>query len=252
MSYKNILLATTLFAHLLSLHAVPTQQPAGELTNTTSKPSHDNPYPEILKADKEFCLSIISDEKADINALSPSGKTALQLLILYFINNFSTERLIAHALKRGANANVQDEKGRTPLIFITAYTLCPKVFEEKQAMVDKTQTIENKNQEVVGTTDKNENTSEEISKIGRNPLHDRSVNLAVMELLLAFSADPTITDNDNISPLLLAVTTGDQEMVELFARYGLLEKIFQEITLEEIQIPEAENVISPEAKTTNL
>jgi ankyrin repeat protein len=257
MSYKNvlalILVTQTLLTQATFCVDTPLTAPHSQLVTkqqTSSQNAYENPSPEILQADKEFCLKTISDMDSDINALSPSGKTSLQLLILYFINNFTTERLIALALKRGANANVRDEQGRTPLFFITAYTLCPKVFEEKQAAVDT----------MVASQHRQEETSEAATKTveispstqaARNPLHDRSVSLAVLELLLAFSADPTITDKDDISPLLLAVTTGDQEVVELFARYGLLEKIFQEIAKQEAASSTIESENSPES-TPNL
>ena len=216
----------------------------GSSQETPEARTYVSPSIETLQADKEFCLKTLSDDASDINALSPSGKTALQLLTLYFINNFTTEGLIAHALKRGANANVRDELDRTPLFFVTAYALCPEVFAEKQAALDTTlaenqeattDTLRTKTDDKDTKATKDEATTKvekdvEVStpKTTRNPLHDRTLSLAVVELLLAFSADPTVTDADDISPLLLAVSTGDQEVVELFARYGMLERIFQE------------------------
>lgn len=223
--------AVALLFHLAALAATEQKQKTQEIRTYVS------PSLETLQADKEFCLKTLSDENADINGLSPSGKTTLQLLTLYFINNFTTERLIGHALKRGANANIRDEQERTPLFFVTAYTLCPEVFAEKQAALDDSLTETNTDKkEVKITTNKDTSAEKTIekaietstSKATRNPLHDRTLSLAVVELLLAFSADPTVTDKDGISPLLLAVSTGDQEMVELFARYGLLERIFQD------------------------
>ena len=250
MFYKNVL-AVAFLTQALSIYATSTTQksqnthvqvavtqlPAEQKQEAPEVRTYVSPSVETLQADKDFCLKTLSDDTADINALSPSGKTTLQLLTLYFINNFSTEQLIAHALKRGADANVSDELDRTPLFFVTAYALCPEVFAEKQAALDDSlkaeKNIETKAVEVITEKDtsaeKTEEKAAEVSapKTTRNPLHDRTLSLAVVELLLAFSADPTVTDKDGISPLLLAVSTGDQEIVELFARYGMLERIFQ-------------------------
>jgi ankyrin repeat protein len=209
------------YAIILLLHCSSVIKPEETVATTEKKQEtqevqiYASPSIETLQADKEFCLKTLSDETADINALSPSGKTTLQLLTLYFINNFSTEKLMARALKRGADANVRDEQERTPLFFVAAYALCPEVFAEKQKTLDNFLEAEKNAIE------------DSATKITRNPLHNRTLSLAVVELLLAFNADPTVTDADGISPLLLAVSTGDQEIVELFARYGLMEKIFQ-------------------------
>jgi ankyrin repeat protein len=255
MSYKNIL-ALVLLAQILPIHATSSIQETPNnhtiqitITSTSTKVdkhlpkevaivrAYESPSVATLQADKEFCLRTLSDEASDINALSPSGKTTLQLLTLYFINNFTTEKLIAQTLKRGANANVRDELERTPLFFVTAYALCPEVFAEKQAALDTSlsQEATKKSSSIAEakkdtSVEKSNEKTEEVStpKATRNPLHDRASSLAVVELLLAFSADPTVTDKDGISPLLLAVSTGDEEMVELFARYGLLERIFQD------------------------
>ena len=255
MFYKNVL-AVALIAQSLSIYAtsttqesqnthvqvVVTQLPTEQKQEAPEVRTYVSPSVETLQADKEFCLKTLSDETADINALSPSGKTTLQLLTLYFINNFTTEQLIAHALKRGADANVRDELERTPLFFVTAYALCPEVFAEKQAALDDSLASSAKASEDLATdkrgiankeditVEKTDEKAAEVStqKTFRNPLHDRTLSLAVVELLLAFSADPTVTDTDGMSPLLLAVSTGDKEMVELFARYGLMERIFQE------------------------
>jgi hypothetical protein len=234
---KNILAIALVVQTFLTCGSQEKQIEQPQQQIATSK-TYNSPSVETLQADKEFCLKTLSDGNSDINGLSPSGKTTLQLLILYFINNFTTEQLIAHALKRGADTNVRDKLERTPLFFVTAYILCPEVFAEKQAALDDSlkaqKNPETKIIEVIAEKDtsveKNEEKAAEVStpKITRNPLHDRTLSLAVVELLLAFNADPTVTDADGISPLLLAVSTGDQEMVELFARYGLLERIFQE------------------------
>ncbi len=241
MFYKNAL-AIALLMHTLSAYATPdtqvTASPAQE--ETTQTRTYETPSLETLQADKEFCLKILSDEASDINALSPSGKTALQLVTLYFINNFTTEQLIAHALKRGADANVRDELERTPLFFVTAYALCPKVFEEKQNALDESlaQEAGEKSSSIVEAKKEVEGAETPTPKISRNPLHGRTLSLAVVELLLAFNADPTVTDKDGISPLLLAVSTGDQEVVELFARYGLMERIFHASTDDSSNIQE--------------
>jgi len=231
------------YAIILLLHCSSVIKAEETVTTTEKKQetqevqTYASPSIETLQADREFCLKTLSDKTTDINALSPSGKTTLQLLTLYFINNFTTEKLIAHALERGADANVRDELDRTPLFFVTAYALCPEIFAEKQIALDDSLAEEKKTETktVDITTEKNtsveqnkkEATEVPTPKITRNPIHDRTLSLAVVELLLAFNANPTVTDADGISPLLLAVSTGDQEVVELFARYGLMEKIFK-------------------------
>ncbi len=274
MFYKNVL-AVALLAQSLSIYTTSTTQesqnthvqvaltqlPTEQKQEAPEVRTYVSPSVETLQADKEFCLKTLSDETADINALSPSGKTTLQLLTLYFINNFTTEQLIAHALKRGADANVHDELDRTPLFFVTAYALCPEVFAEKQAALDdslKTEKkIETKAVEVITEKDtsaeKTEEKAAEVSapKITRNPLHDRTLSLAVVELLLAFNADPTVIDKDGISPLLLAVSTGDQEMVELFARYGLMERIFQSSEAKAEETADADQTRTVTAESTN-
>ena len=206
MFYKNVL-AIALLTQTLSIYATsPIQENKDaqtvHITVTQSPAEQKQEAPEVrtfvstsietLQADNEFCLKTLSDDASDINALSPSGKTTLHLLTLSFLNNFDTKELIAYALKRGANVNAGNESGKTPLFFVTAYALCSETFAATQ-----------------------------------NPLHDRTLNLSMIELLLAFNADPTITDTDGWSPLLLAVAIGDQEMMELFVRYGLMERIFQ-------------------------
>lgn len=232
--------AVTLLFHFMSLTA--TGQEPIHTKQTQEARAYISPSVETLQKDKDFCIKTLADESSDINALSPSGKTALQLLTLYFINNFTTEQLIAHALKRGANVNVQDEFERTPLFFVTAYTLCPEIFAEKQATLDielaknkeaATKTKTNDQDTTTKSTIVEKDTPLPTQKSTRNPLHDRTLSLAVIELLLAFNADPTVTDIDGISPLLLAISTGDEEVVELFSRYGMLEKIFQENGTEE-------------------
>lgn len=248
---KNLLVF--LFLQAFSLCAtteVAEKKPADKQESTKSS----SPSAKILRLDKDFCLQILSDEHTNINETSPSGKTPLQLLALYFINNFHTEQLIALSLKRGANANICDELGRTPLFFLVAYALCPEMFVEKQKELDDSVTSSSKkafvNEEskkdsaVEKSSSPDLATTADDTKSSRNPLHDRTLTMAVIELLLSFSADPTIADHDGISPLLLAISVGDQEMVELFARYGLLEKIFQEEQSEEKNTNLAETVVA--------
>ncbi len=258
-SLALVLISQIFVCHTTDSVIVATPQVAVKSPSNTQ--TYQSPSVETIKADKEFCLTTLRNPEADVNALSPSGKTPLQLLTLYFINNFETRQLMALALKRGANVNIIDEQGRTPLFFVVAYALCPEVFGEKQKALDDAsnaaqqvpalQTTEVPLDDAVATT--NAGTSQEQSTVQteqgttqgavptkpmRNPLHDKAVSMEVIEMFLAHKADPTHTDHQGISPLLLAITMGSQEMIDLFARYGLLEKIFADQQEQTTENPE--------------
>lgn len=236
---------------LLSQLSFASSEQSDEVTQITATPSeastYHSPSVETIQADKAFCLATLRNPEAPIDGLSPSGKTSLQLLTLYFINNFDTRQLIQLALKRGANANIVDEHGRTPLFFVIAYTLCPEVFGEKQKELDdapnQAQTTPALTKTEVSldqafSTTKNctaqekmhreKDTTQANQQPHRNPLHDKAVSMEVIKMFLSYKADPTHTDHQGISPLLLAITVGNQEIIDLFVEYGLLEKIFDE------------------------
>lgn len=225
---------------------VATPQVAVKSSSNTQ--TYHSPSVEIIKADKEFCLATLRNPEADVNALSPSGKTPLQLLTLYFINNFETRQFMALALKRGANVNISDEQGRTPLFFVVTYALCPEVFGEKQKALDDASnaaqqvpalqtaevslddavaTVNTDSSQEQATVQTNQTTQDTVPvKPVRNSLHEKAVSMEVIEMFLSHKADPMHTDHQGISPLLLAITMGSQEIIDLFAHYGLLEKIF--------------------------
>gem|GEM_PF-2571564 len=211
-------------------------------------PESKAPSVETIRKDRDFCLETLHNNDTNIDALSPSGKTPLQLLTLYFINNVPTQKLMQYALVRGANVDVTDELGRTPLFFVVAYALCPEIFEQKQKEFDVTHPTPIAEVAEVPLDDvaasKNVLTAEAPTAEGktadqqihtsaeqkaRNPLHDRAVAREVIELLLKFKADPTHTDAQGISPVLLAITVGDQEILELFARYKPLDELFAKL-----------------------
>ncbi len=169
------------------------------------------------KADLDFCIEAVNNigqEGFDPDAISPSGVTALQLLVLYYIHGIvDADKAIAQILKAGASVDIQAALDKTPLYFITAYTALTN--ENNLALeIQEPETI---NDETTDQTKHKESQKQESTRV--LTIQSREKNLALLDTLLQYGANPLIADNEGITPLHMAIATQDMDILQLFATY---------------------------------
>lgn len=214
--------------------AVNSDTPAVEAVQIT--PTEDQKL-----ADLQFCKDVLLNPTANVNALTPSGITLCQLLTVLYLNSIPTESALNTILLRGGDVNAVGATKKTPLYYIVCYTSCPEIFEkieaEKVATTAQKETTETSTKKVTTTekapaqedTTKSTHEKSKTEQVQKTALRDRETNLQVVELLLAFGADPLLADESNVSPLQIAVAKRDFDVLNLFAKYGWIEFV-QEIS----------------------
>lgn len=229
--------ALTLFFPLLSEEATPPCEQNITTTPVTSEPTSDKQQTEIqLRAftdeDITYFKKALYDKNADMNALSPSGFTLLEILCFLYLKNIPTELLMQVILLRGADVNALGKSKKTALHLISYYGLFPEMFEQlqkedkdSQTAPDKVEKETSKNSEAEDTVKNEDNDNKQNANI---PLRDKQDILKTIELLLAYGANPFIGDENGITPLHLILQKKDADLINLLIEYEWLQLIAEE------------------------
>jgi ankyrin repeat protein len=108
---------------------------------------------------------------------------------------------VKQLLAAGANPNIADQYGRTPLYYAAV----------------------SGNKEIVKILLDYHADPNRADNDGRTPLHDaagRSGNKEIVQILLDYGADPNSADKYGTTPLLLAAEYGHKEIVQILLDYG--------------------------------
>ena len=211
-----------LFIPLLSKEiTIPSKEQAVSASVVTPEPTKDEQQPTIqLRAftdeDISYFKKALYDKNADMNALTPSGFTLLEILCFLYLRNLPTELLIKVVLLRGADVNALGKSKKTALHLITLYALFPELFEKLQKEDVEKET--SNNSEAKNTTEN----KEESTKL---PLLSKHDVLKTIELLLTYGANPFIEDENGITPLHLILQKKDVDLINLLIEYEWLQLI---------------------------
>ncbi len=182
------------------------------------------------KADLDYCKTVLSDPNADVNSVTPSGIPVLEFLSILYLNNLPVEGAMLQLLARGADVNVFSFNTKTPLYYLTCYTVCPEFFEKIQAEKSAKVTTEEDKDTTKATPTKEEKvaaskTEEPAAQELAMTLRDKETNLQVMELLLYFGANPLVGDENGVTPVHLALSKKDSDVLNLFVKYGWIQVV---------------------------
>ncbi len=172
------------------------------------------------KADLDYCRKVLSDPNTDVNSVIPSGIPVLEFLSILYLNNLPVEGAILQLLARGADVNTMSSNTKTPLYYLTCYTVCPEFFEKIQGE-KSTKTVAEDKVEKTAQSKIEEDDAQNLSIT----LRDRETNLQVMELLLYFGANPLIGDENGVTPVHLALSKKDEDALNLFVKYGWIQLV---------------------------
>ena len=206
----------------LNLSIEPAAPSLTSVITPTETPSDDQAEaavttvaPDDKKADLDFCVQAVNEmgtEGFNPDALSPSGVTALQLLTFYYMHGIiDADQAIEELLKNKATVDIQGPILKTPLFFITAYTALTNQATQQAVISSEVQSDEN---------------TETVTAQAQKPTtlmfqnsHSREKNLALLNTLLSYGANPFIADENKNTPFDIAVQTQDMDILNMFAKY---------------------------------
>lgn len=154
----------------------------------------------------EETMTLIISNKMDINSQDKNGNTAL-----HFVSNFGNLDLAKIFIKKGANINIKDNEGKTPLFL--AVTISPSLYGEGKKMLKNkidvaTFLLENKADPNIKDND------------GGTTLHWATISNKpeLVKLLLKYGAKNNVSDKDGVTPLSLAKSFNFKDIVEILKK----------------------------------
>ncbi len=213
---------------------IPSDAQKDVAINTISQDDQEDTAltPEVVvdnkKADLDFCVQAVNDmgtEGFNPDALSPSGVTALQLLTFYYMHGIiDADQAMEALLKNKATVDIQGPILKTPLFFITAYTTLTNQAAQQALVSSEVQSDEDTD---TLTTQPQATTA----LMFPNP-HSREKNLALLDMLLSYGANPFTPDENKDTPFDIALQSQDMDILNLFVKYEWI--TFVEATEEEL------------------
>lgn len=207
-----------------------TQAPATPSTSTSVHPTEA-----VIKADLAYCGSVLNNPEADINSNTPSGMPVLVFLTTLYLNHIPVAPTILYALTRQADPNILGHNGKTPLYYLTAFYLCPELFEKKTDKKEVTKADEAQTPQEAPVAQETTTTQTPEAAQEETYVNDADTTLQLIELFLFFGGNPLLEDGDKTSPVHLAASKQNIALLSLFQKYGWI-TILQENDTQELMI----------------